>query len=192
MNQEKFDIVITGYGGQGVITLAELISKIAIANNYEVCQAELHGLAQRGGSVQTHIRFGKNIHSPKVKRGSADLVIALDALEAARGAYWANKEKTIVISDSELYWPYDQKIEAEEVIEMVKKIAKKIELVEATNIVKKLTGSSVATNIFMLSYAISKKYLPFNKEEAWEIIEKNLKPEYLEANKKVFESAQSQ
>jgi len=185
----NFNLIISGYGGQGVITLADLISKIALKQNLEVKQAELHGLAQRGGSVQTHVRFGKNIYSAKVARAEADLVIALDLLEAGRSCYWSDKSKTIILSDSELYWPYDDKIETDIILNKVKKMVKKLEIVDATKTAKDLTGNPVSSNVYMLGAAISKNFLPFEKDEAWHIVKQNLKPEYLELNQKVYQAA---
>ncbi len=189
---KNFNLIITGYGGQGVITLADLISKIALKENFKVKQAELHGLAQRGGSVQTHVRFGNQVWSPKVKRASADLVIALDLLEAGRGCLWADPAKTKILANSEIFWPYEEKIDSEKIIDDIKKFAKELELVNATQKVKELTGKTISTNIFMLAAAIDKGFLPFKKEIVWEVISENLKPEFLDENKKVFKSAFSE
>jgi len=186
---KNFNIIVSGYGGQGVITLAELISKIALSKELDVRQAEIHGLAQRGGSLQAHIRFGSNLHSPKVKRAGADLIISLDLLEAYRSCYWANPNKTIILSEKEIYWPYEEKIESEKIIEEIKKFAKTVDLEEAGKIATEITGNPAPANIYLLGYAIAKKYLPFTKEETWNIIESNLDKSYLESNKKVFEKA---
>lgn len=186
---KNYNIVITGYGGQGVITLANFISELALEKGFEVKQAEIHGLAQRGGSVQTQIRFGKNIFSPKVKRGEADLVIALDFLEAARSGFWASQSKTTILADSEIFWPYESAIKSDEVEKEVRKVAKKLETVDATKTAQKITGNPAAANVFMLAKAIKLNLLPFEKEKAWLVIEKNLPKEYIESNKKVFEIA---
>ncbi len=186
---QNFNLIISGYGGQGVITLANLVSKIALKENFKVKQAELHGLAQRGGSVQIHVRFGQKIYSPKVKRADADLIISLDLVEAQRACYWVDKSKTIILSDSEIFWPYEEKIDSEKIIDDIKKFAKELELVDATQKVKKLTGKTISTNIFMLAAAIDKGFLPFKKEIIWQVISENLKPEFLDENKKVFEAA---
>lgn len=187
--EQNFNLIISGFGGQGVITLADLVSKIALSQNYKVKQSELHGLAQRGGSVQTHVRFGNQIWSPKVKRASADLVIALDLLEAARGCLWADPAKTKILANSEFFWPYEEKIDSEKISDDIKKFAKELKLVDATQKVKKLTGKTISTNIFMLAAAIKNGFLPFKKETAWNVISENLKPEFLDENKKVYQAA---
>ena len=95
MNKNAFNIVISGIGGQGIITLARILAYAAIIEKMDVKTSELHGLSQRGGSVETHIRFGKIIYSPLVRRGGADLIISLDAQESINVcSYAGEKDKT--------------------------------------------------------------------------------------------------
>lgn len=197
MISKNYNLVIAGYGGQGVITLTDFIAKLALEKGFDVLQSEIHGLAQRGGSVQTQIRFGperaslrdQNLFSPKIKRGDADLILGLDFLEAARSGFWSNSEKTIVLSDSEIFWPYDSKIDRNEIKNEIEKISKILITVDASKIASKIVGTSAASNVYLLGKAIKLELLPFEKEKAWEVIEKSLSKEYLESNKKVFEKA---
>jgi len=78
MTNKTFNIIISGVGGQGVITLLSLIDEASFIEGYDVKSSELHGLSQRGGSVEAHIRFGKKVYSPLISLGSADLVISLE------------------------------------------------------------------------------------------------------------------
>lgn len=75
---KNLNIIICGLGGQGVITLTRILAQAAFLESYDVKTSELHGLAQRGGSVETHIRFGKKVYSPLVIPGKADLIINLN------------------------------------------------------------------------------------------------------------------
>jgi indolepyruvate ferredoxin oxidoreductase beta subunit len=186
---KNFNVIITGYGGQGVLTITELISKIALSKNFDTRQAEIHGLAQRGGSLQAQVRFGSKIFSPKIKRADADLIISLDLVEASRACYWASPNKTIILSEKEIYWPIGEKLDPEKLIEETKKFAKVLDLQDAGKIATEISGNPKASNIYLLGYAIAKNYLSFEKEEAWNIIEKNLNPEFIESNKLVFEKA---
>ncbi len=77
-------IVIVGVGGQGVLTLARWIGEAALAEGYDVRIAEVHGMSQRGGSVEVHVRFGKEVYAPIVEEGGADFVVALEAVRAYR------------------------------------------------------------------------------------------------------------
>ena len=81
-NKNQFNIVIVGTGGQGLITLLQVLAEAAVFSGLDIKTSELHGLSQRGGSVEVHIRFGKKIYSPLVAQGEADLVIALEMQES--------------------------------------------------------------------------------------------------------------
>jgi len=186
MKHEKtFNLIITGYGGQGVLALAEIIAKAAMLEGHEAKESELHGLAQRGGSLDCHVRFGREIHSPLVERGNADLIISLEALEALRACYWANKDTAFIINSKTFNtsWSLEQ-IEAK-----IKQFTKNIHMVDADSNVQRLTKDIVATNIFMLGYAIKKGLLPLKKETAWQAIRERLHEQFWDENKKVFEAA---
>jgi len=187
-----FNLIVTGYGGQGVLSLAEIIGKAALKERNDVKQVELHGLAQRGGPLVCHVRFGENVYSPLIRKAGADLIIGLEALEALRACYHSSKKKTVVLTDSKVLNPLPmigKRIGLNEVLVEVKKFAKKVEVVNASEIVKKLTGESAMTNIFMLGYAINKKILPIKKETAWNCVAEKIRPQFWEMNKKVFEEA---
>ncbi|MEM5773266.1 MAG: 2-oxoacid:acceptor oxidoreductase family protein [Candidatus Aenigmatarchaeota archaeon] len=186
----KFNLVVVGYGGQGVLSLAEIIARAAIEEGYEAKAVEVHGLSQRGGALQCHVRFGEKVFSPLVRKAGADLIIALDVLEAWRACYYANK-KTVVLTDTRLLNPKpfpEKTLDTKAVFEEMKKFAR-VEAVNASEIVEKLTGEAAMSNIFMLGYSINKKLLPIKKENAWKAVAQRIRPQFLEANKKVFEEA---
>jgi len=187
-----FNLVVVGYGGQGVLSLAEIIEKAAFKQGFDVKGVELHGLVQRGGSLECHVRFGEKIFSPMVRKAGADLIIALEALEGLRACCYANKERTILLTDKRVLSPSpteEEKIGSEELISQMKKFVKRVEVVEASKIVESLTGDIAMSNVFMLGYSIAKKLLPIKKEVAWESVAERIRPQFLEVNKKVFEEA---
>ena len=78
------NVIFTGVGGQGVILAAKILMDVAMRNDHDVKESEIHGMAQRGGSVDCHVRFGPKVHSPLVKRGTADYIVAFELLEGVR------------------------------------------------------------------------------------------------------------
>lgn len=97
-------MLIVGTGGQGLITLLQIISEAAKNEGYDVKTSELHGLSQRGGSVEVHIKFGKKVYSPLVRQGGANLVLGLEMQEILNGVYFANPktnffDKSIYFAD---------------------------------------------------------------------------------------------
>jgi indolepyruvate ferredoxin oxidoreductase beta subunit len=93
------NVVIAGVGGQGVILSSELLALAALADGRDVKQGEFHGVAQRGGAVFSHIRFGDRVHSPMTPRGKVDYLLALEKLEALRYAHFVKPGGTIILND---------------------------------------------------------------------------------------------
>jgi indolepyruvate ferredoxin oxidoreductase beta subunit len=90
MIEKTTNILIVGVGGQGVILASELLSEAAMSAGMDVKKSEVHGMAQRGGVVSCHVRFGKKVYSPLIPAGSADVMLAFEAAEAMR---WGNHVK---------------------------------------------------------------------------------------------------
>lgn len=191
---KEFNIVITGVGGQGVVTLANIISEAALTQGYDVKTSELHGLAQRGGTIQSHIRFGDKIYSSLVLKNNANLIIGLELLEALRSAEYGSKEiKTIFLIDNYKIIPLSVSILGEkyptlkEIVKKLKLFSKRAIILNASEIVKKETGSVVSSNVFMLGYMSSKKIIPIKKKFLLEGIKKIIPEKYFEMNKNIFE-----
>lgn len=97
---KSVNIMLAGVGGQGVLLASEVISKVAMEKGYDVKKSEVHGMAQRGGSVVSNVRFGEKIYSPIIAEGEADILLAFEKLEALR---WLNylKEDGIIITNTQ-------------------------------------------------------------------------------------------
>ena len=101
MNKPKSgSIVLTGVGGQGVLTAAEIIAQACLLEGYDVKKSEIHGMAQRGGSVVSHVRYSGSgaVASPLPARGSVDLLIGFELLEAVRALDWLAPDATAVVN----------------------------------------------------------------------------------------------
>ncbi|MGD2155114.1 MAG: 2-oxoacid:acceptor oxidoreductase family protein, partial [Gemmatimonadales bacterium] len=98
-----YSLMFAGVGGQGSLLGAEITSLAAVLSEYDVKQTEVHGVSQRGGSVETHVRFGGKVYSPTVTPGEADVIIGLEKLEALRFAHYVNPDSgTILVNDFEI------------------------------------------------------------------------------------------
>jgi indolepyruvate ferredoxin oxidoreductase beta subunit len=102
MMNETTNVILAGVGGQGVILVGELLALGAVNAGHDVKQTEVHGLGQRGGSVHSHVRFGGVVHSPLIKPGQADVLIATEKLEGLRFAHNVRAGGVIVINTHEL------------------------------------------------------------------------------------------
>ena len=91
--------MIAGVGGQGAVLASELLAMAAIKAGLDVKQGEFHGVAQLGGTVFSHVRFGDRVYSPMARRGAVDFLLALEKLEALRYAHFTKPGGTIIVND---------------------------------------------------------------------------------------------
>jgi indolepyruvate ferredoxin oxidoreductase beta subunit len=97
----KKDIILSGVGGQGILSIAAVIGEAALASGLHIKQAEVHGMSQRGGDVHSNLRISSEpIHSDLIARGGADLVISLEPMEALRYLPWLSREGWIVANSA--------------------------------------------------------------------------------------------
>jgi len=189
---KKINIVISGVGGQGLITLGKILARAAFLEGKDIKMSELHGLSQRGGSVAVQIRFGKKIYSPLISVQEADLVIAMERNEALKSCLFGDKEKTIfLINDNSIFSPAfgDKKLDSFDVIK--KKIlpfAKKIYFIKATDIMAEKFDMPVLAGVYMLGLAVSKEFIPLKPENILKAIE-DIAPRSIKDNRRAFNLA---
>jgi indolepyruvate ferredoxin oxidoreductase beta subunit len=103
VSAQSGNIFLAGVGGQGTLLAAELLSEAFLHSGFDVKKSEVHGMAQRGGAVTTHLRFGAKVHSPLIEPGGADLLIAFEKLEALRFAHYLAPGGVVVANSQEIY-----------------------------------------------------------------------------------------
>jgi len=190
--KQEFNIIIVGVGGQGLITLLKIISEAALFKGFDVKTSELHGLSQRGGSVEVHVRFGKKIFSPLVRQGGANLIIALDFQEALKSSYYASKEKTaFLINDFSSPVLTGKPLKKQSVLKNLESFSKEKILISASEICKKEIGKEVLAGVFLLSFASFRNLIPLKPSSILKAIEKIVPKKYFDINKKAFDLAQS-
>jgi len=104
-NGETVNIFLSGVGGQGTILASNILGQVLLEAGYEVKKAEVHGMAQRGGDVTTHFRYGKKVYSPLIKEGDADFLVSFELLEALRYINWVKPEGRIIINSQKILPP---------------------------------------------------------------------------------------
>jgi len=180
-------VIITGVGGQGILTLAKIIGDALVKKDLRVRVAEVHGMAQRGGSVVTYVRYG-NIDCPRPSYGMADAVISLEMLECLRSLYFLKKNGTIVVND----WIYPPNIPGVKVpskdyiLKYLDKVSKNIYVVPANQIADSL-GSRLIANTVILGAVARLKVFPLSKEDLIESLRRNIKKKYIDLNLLAFE-----
>ena len=179
------NIMIVGVGGQGTLLTSRILGGITVDAGYDVKLSEVHGMAQRGGSVVTFVRYGEKVAEPIVEEGQADLLIAFETLEAKRYAHFLKKDGVLVVNE--------QRIDPITVVTGVAAYPEGIvEELEKEYTVYKINamdealklGNSKVFNIIVLGMAA--KHMDFSKEDWLKVIEKTVPPKTVDINKKAF------
>ena len=183
---ETKNIMIVGVGGQGTLLTSRILGGLTLHAGYDVKLSEVHGMAQRGGSVVTFVRYGEKVAEPIVEEGQADVIIAFERLEAARYAHFLKKGGAMVINDQRID-PMPVVIGAakypDNIIEELEKNYR-VYKVDAMSEAKKL-GNSRVFNVIVLGMAA--QHMDFTKEDWLAVIEKTVPAKTIEINKKAFE-----
>ncbi len=190
MDNKNFNIILTGVGGQGIITLVSILDSACLIEGYDIKSSELHGLSQRGGSVIIHVRFGKKINSPLISKGGADLIIGLESMEALRDADFLNSNTVFLVNNHSM--PFEGHLPEKDVLESLKKIAgKNLHLVPASKICQEELQKEVLSGIYLLGYAVYKNLIPLKAESVLKAIETTIPEKYWDINIKAFNLAKN-
>lgn len=167
-NHETKNIFLSGVGGQGTILASNILAEVFMTAGYDVKKAEVHGMAQRGGDVTTHFRFGKNVYSPLITYGEVDYLLSFEVLEALRYINWVKPRGKIVINRQKILPPgvslgtarYPD--DAEEVFR--KNFKTNVHVLDGQEIARKL-GNIQAANVVLVG-AFS-NFFPEIQETQW-------------------------
>jgi indolepyruvate ferredoxin oxidoreductase beta subunit len=105
LKQARGNVFLAGVGGQGTLLASEVLGEAFLAGGYDVKKSEVHGMAQRGGAVTTHLRYGPKVFSPLIEAGSADLLVAFEKMEALRFAHYLKPAGAAVVNAQEIMPP---------------------------------------------------------------------------------------
>ena len=181
------NIMIVGVGGQGTLIASRILGGIAITAGYDVKLSEVHGMAQRGGSVVTFVRYGDEVAEPIVEPGQADVLIAFERLEAKRYAHYLKPDGVLIVNDTRID-PMPVIIGAAEYPEnIIEDIAKDhtVYRADASAIAAEL-GNPRCFNVVVLGMAA--RHMDYSVEDWHAVIEKTVKPSTIEINKKAFDA----
>lgn len=159
----KNDIILSGVGGQGILSIAAVIGYAAVENNLYLKQAEVHGMSQRGGDVQSHFRLSDYpVASDLIPYGEADLILSVEPMESLRYLPWLSSEGWLV-TNSNPFVNIPEYPEKDQLIQEIKKVKNNL-IVDADSIARE-AGSGKAANIVMLGAASHFIELPLESIE---------------------------
>ncbi|TCO73835.1 indolepyruvate oxidoreductase subunit beta [Marinisporobacter balticus] len=184
---EVKNILLVGVGGQGTILASKILSEGLMDVGYDVKMSEIHGMSQRGGSVTTQVRFGKEVYSPIIGKGQADILVAFETMEALRWLDHLNPYGKIVVNDYQIPSApilTGKKDYPEGVIERIKA---KVDttVLDAANIAERL-GNAKTMNIVLLGALV--KAIGLEAINWEDIIKKNVKEKFIDMNIKALKT----
>ena len=179
------NIMIVGVGGQGTLLTSRIIGKTALAAGYDVKLSEVHGMAQRGGSVVTFVRFGEKVFEPVCEEGTVDVLISFERLEALRYAHFLKKDGALIVNDTKIE-PMTVVIGAakypENIIEGLQK-EHKLFTIDAGKIAKEIGNSKVLNTVVL---GLAAKHIGFDKEEWVRVLQGTVPPKTIDINTIAF------
>ena len=185
-------MVLAGVGGQGILLAAEIIGTAAVKDKLNVRVSEIHGMAQRGGSVVSTVRIGERVMASTVVDGQADLLLGFEQLETLRTLNYASEKTTVVMSDERIP-PTElaaKNVEYPSIKEIRKKIrlfSKTVSIIEAKSLAQNC-GNRVALNTVLVGAAAGTGKMPVRKQSLIEGLKELVPPRHLELNVKAFEA----
>ena len=181
------NVIMVGVGGQGIILASEIMSEVAMEAGYNVKKSEVHGMAQRGGSVSSHVRYGINVKSPLIELGQADYMLAFEKVEGLRSSDFLKPGATIIMNNIEIIpttvsmglGEYPNNSE-----DILKSLGYNLVMVNAQELAKK-AGTSKAANVVLLATLAS--FLDIEPELWEEVIKRRVPKKFHDVNLKAFQ-----
>lgn len=179
---EVKNILLVGVGGQGTITAAKLLTLGLMEAGYDVKMSEIHGMSQRGGSVSSQVRYGTEVQSPVIEKGTADVIVAFEKMEAMRYLDYLKLNGKMIVNETEI-WPMPVIIgNADYPENIMSALTEKVSVhsMDAGKMAMEM-GNTRITNVILLGTVI--KAMGLDKLNWDAIIEQNVKPQFVELNK---------
>lgn len=188
---ETTDVLVVGTGGQGVLTAAEILAEAAIAKGWDVKKTEVAGMAQRGGMVTSHLRFGPKVLAPAIAPGTAHVLLSFEAAEGLRWVNWLRPDGLAVVNTQRIIPPVVSTGRAhypDDPIAEMRRLRRRVVSLDAASVSIEIGGSARLANTVMLG-AIADA-LPFGADLLMScmLARFSKRPELAEANRAAFEA----
>ena len=180
------NIMIVGVGGQGTLLTSRILGNLAVHAGFDVKLSEVHGMAQRGGSVVTYVKYGEKVHSPVITQGEADVLISFEQLEAARWVSYLKKGGVLLTNTQQIdpmpvitgaaSYPQD-------IVGKLKALGADVRAVDALALAEQ-AGSAKAVNTVLIG--LFSRLVDFPEETWQEAVEACVPPKFLELNREAF------
>ena len=181
------NIMVVGVGGQGTLLTSRIIGKTALAEGFDVKLSEVHGMAQRGGSVVTFVRFGDKVYEPVCEEGTVDVLISFERLEAQRYAHFLKPDGVMIVNDTRID-PMTVVIGAAKYPEgIIEKLSERytVYTVDGASVAKSLGNSKVLNTVVL---GLAAKHIGFAEDSWLEVLRATVPPKTIEINTAAFKA----
>ena len=188
MKNSTINFLLAGVGGQGTLLASDIVAEVGLSVGLDVKKSEVHGMAQRGGAVTSHVRWGESVASPLCEKGTVDYIIAQEMLEALRWLDYLRPAGTVILSTQQLpptstVFGSDVYPDKAQVLSAIGQIAGKILLLDALEIAGHLGNRRMANSVLLGALSSQLDVDP----HAWmSVIEDKVPPKHKENNRKAF------
>jgi len=186
MSDKTQNVLIVGVGGQGIILASDVLSRAAARFGYDVKKNEIHGMAQRGGSVSSHIRFGKSVSSPIIKTGEADVLLSFEQIETVRYFPFLAETGKVIVNDHKILPPAVFTGKQDYPPDVIGKIKAKVPdavVVDGLAVAEKVGNARVVNVVFL---GVLSAFLDIPATTYEEVLKESLKPKLVDVNLKAF------
>ena len=190
---KSYNFLIVGVGGQGALLASNVLAEVGVEAGFDVKKAEVHGMSQRGGSVNSHIRWGESVHSPVIGDGEVEFLISLEKLETLRylnmvrsgGEVFIGEFKIppLTVSSGDDHYPGDHEIEA-----AVSQVTKNIHWIQTLTLAEQ-AGTTRAHNVVMMG-ALSTRITEVDQDTWLKVLDSIVPPKYRDLNRQAFRLGQ--
>ena len=182
------NIHFCGVGGQGILLASELTAHALLAAGFDAKKSEVHGMAQRGGSVEAHLRFGTTrVYSPLIEPGTVDIMLAFEMMEAVRYLPLLNQQSTVIVNTQQIAPPAvatGKMVYPDHCLDALTSQGITVVPVDAFAIARKV-GNLKAVNVALVG--VLSRYLPMDEATWVEVLKKRLPPKILDVNLQAFQ-----
>ncbi len=184
---ETTSILIAGVGGQGTLLTAKVLGRLLTSEGYDVKISEIHGMAQRGGSVVTHVRYGSKVYSPIVEEAGADIIIGFEKMEALRWAHYLKPGGKMIVNNQKILpMPVISGTAAypDDILKQLKDICSDLYVLDAVSIAGKI-GNTKVFNVVVLG--VLSRFMDIKMDSWTSAMQKTVPQRFLDLNLKAFE-----
>jgi len=186
----KLDIIFTGVGGQGIVMLSDIFCEAALLNGFDITKAEIHGMAQRGGSIIAYTRLSEKVTSPLIETGKADIIVGFEILETTRVLPMLKPNGTVIVNTKHIppnSLPKNLKQKTTpELLNIIQNNALIVHKIDGSNIAQQI-GNDLVVNTILLGALSALPEMPIKRESFEKAITNRLKEKHLQINLHSFE-----